>query len=150
MTATKIPARSIIVQVLAADGTTWLPISSLSEITIDPSADSAKVDTTTFDSNGNYEGRVMQRGASMTLAGFLVKDDTTGVQDTGQARVVTLAKGMAEASIGQIRRRFPADSQWTVWTAFFEESKFGGKNNDESSWGATVTRSGAATFTSAP
>lgn len=150
MTATKIPARSIIVQVLAADNVTWLPISSLSEVTIDPSAESAKADTTTFDSNGTYEGRIMQRGAAMVLAGLLVKDDTTGVQDTGQLRVVTLAKGVAEASIGSIRFRHPADNQWKVWTAYFEESKFGGKNNDESSWGANVTRSGVTTLTTAP
>ena len=150
MTMVKVPARSIIVQVLAADNVTWLPISSLSEVTIDPSADSAKADVTTFDSGGSYEVRMMQRGATMTLAGFLVKDDTLGTQDTGQARIVTLAKATGEASLGQIRRRFPADNQWTVWTATFEEAKFGGKTNDESSWGATVTRSGAATFTSAP
>lgn len=150
MTATKIPARSIIVQVLAADNVTWLPISSLSEVTIDPSAESAKADTTTFDSNGTYEGRIMQRGAAMVLAGLLVKDDTTGVQDTGQARVVNLAKGVAEASIGSIRFRHPADNQWKNWTAYFEESKYGGKNNDESSWGANVTRSGPTTLTTAP
>lgn len=150
MTATKIPARSIIVQVAAADGVTWLPISSLTSVDVDPSSDSAKVDTTTFDSQGTYEGRAMQRGAAMDINGFLVKDDTTGVQDTGQLRLVTLAKAVAEASIGLIRFRHPADVQWKQWTFYCEEQKFGGKNNDESSWGVKITRSGPTVLTTAP
>jgi hypothetical protein len=150
MTAVKIPARSIIVQVLAADNVTWLPISSLSEVTVDRSANAAVADVTTFDSNGSYEARAMQRGAQLDLSGYLVKDDTTGVQDTGQARCVTLAKATGEASLGQIRYRHPADSLWQVWTAVFEEQKFGGKTNDESAWGMKVTRSGAATTATAP
>lgn len=150
MTLVKIPARSIIVQVAAADGITWLPISSLTSVDVDPSADSAKVDTTTFDSNGVAESRIMQRGASMEFNGFLAKDDTTGVQDTGQARVVTLAKGVAEASVGMIRFRHPTSTQWSNWNAVFEEQKIGGKNNDESSWGAKVVRTGPTTLTAAP
>lgn len=150
MTMVKIPARSIIVQVLAADAVTWLPISSLTEVSIDPSSDSAKADVTSFDSNGQYEVRMMQRGAAATLSGFLVKDDATGVQDTGQLRVVTLAKATGEASLGSLRFRHPADTTWKVWAAVFEEQKFGGKTNDESAWGANVTRSGATTTTVAP
>jgi len=150
MTAVKIPARSIIVQVLAADNLTWLPISSLTEVTIDPSSNASIADVTTFDSAGNYEARAMQRGKAMDINGFLIKDDVTGTQDAGQARCVTLAEATGEASVGKLRFRHPQDTQWKNWGAVFEEQKTGGKNNDMSSWGVKVTRSGATTLTSAP
>lgn len=150
MTAVKIPARNIIVQVQAADGATWLPISSLTEVSIDPSANSSIADVTSFDSAGNYEARAMQRGKSADINGWLVKDDTTGVQDAGQARCVVLAEATGEASLGKLRFRHPMDTQWKQWSAVFEEQKFGGKTNDESSWGVKVTRSGATTLTAAP
>jgi hypothetical protein len=119
-------------------------------VTVDPSANSSIADVTTFDSAGAYEARAMQRGKQMDLQGFLVKDDTTGVQDVGQARCVTLAEATGEGSLGKVRFRHPADTQWKQWSAVFEEQKFGGKTNDESSWGCKVTRSGATVLTSAP
>jgi predicted secreted protein len=150
MTAVKIPARNLILQVQAADGVTWLPVAGLTSVEVDPNAESAKVDVTSFDSAGSYEGRVMQRGSALTLAGWLIKDDTTGVQDAGQARIDTLGKAVGEASVGTVRFRHPMDTQWKVWSCYVEPGKFGGKTNDESQWGATITRSGATTLTSAP
>jgi hypothetical protein len=150
MAVVKIPARNIIFQVQAADGVTWLPVGGMTEVTVDPSANSATADTTTFDSGGVYEQRVMQRGAMITLAGFVLKDSITGVQDTGQTRVDFLAAQTGESSLGTVRFRHPMDTQWKNWGATFEGSAFGGKNNDESSWGAKITRSGATTLTTAP
>lgn len=150
MAPVKIPARNIIFQVQAADGVTWLPVAGMTEVSVDPSANGATADTTTFDSGGVYEQRVMQRGAMITLAGFVHKDSVTGVQDTGQARVDFLATLTGEASLGSVRFRHPMDTQWKVWGATVEGSAFGGKNNDESSWGAKITRSGATTLTTAP
>lgn len=151
MAAAKLPARSIIFQAQAADGVTWLSVSGINDFQADPSANSAVADTTTFDSAGNYEQRVMQRGAMITLAGLRVADTVTGALDAGQARVDFLGAQTGEASAGTARFRFgAADPQWRVWTCTVESSPLGGKNNDETSWGAKITRSAATTLTSAP
>jgi hypothetical protein len=146
----KIPARNIIFQVQQTDGITWVPVGGLSEVQVDPSANSAKADTTTFDSAGNYEEQIMQRGATITLSGLLLKDNLTGEQDTGQARIDLLAAQTGAESIGMVRFRHPMDTAWKVWNATFEPSAFGGKNNDESSWGAKINRSGASTSVDLP
>jgi hypothetical protein len=150
MAVVKIPARNIIFQIQAADGVTWLPIGGLTEVQIDPSANGAKADVTTFDSGGNYEERVTQRGLMMTLAGFILKDATTGTKDAGQARVDFLGVQTGEGSLGTARYRHPMDVQWQNVSCTVDPSPIGGKFNDESVWGAKLTRSGATTLTSAP
>lgn len=151
MAASKLPARSIIFQVQAADGATWLSVSGINDFQLDPSANSAVADTTTFDSGGSYEQRVMQRGAMITVAGLRVADTVTGALDAGQARVDFLGVQTGEASAGTVRARFgAADPTWKNWTCTVESSPLGGKNNDETSWGAKITRTAATTLTSAP
>lgn len=151
MAPVKIPARNLIFQVQAADGVTWLQIGGLTELQVDPSANSAKADVTTFDSGGNYEERIMQRGAMITLSGFRIQDSLTAVQDSGQARVDVLSVQTGENSLGSVRFRYgTADPTWKVWSCTVDPSAVGGKTNDESSWGAKITRSGATTTTSAP
>jgi hypothetical protein len=151
MAVAKLPARAIIFQVQAADGVTWLAVGGLNDFQADPSANSATADTTTFDSGGNYEQRVMQRGAMITLAGLRLADTVTGTLDAGQARLDFLGVQTGEASAGTARFRFgAADPQWRVWTCTVDPSPLGGKNNDETSWGAKITRSGATTLTTAP
>lgn len=151
MAVAKLPARNIIFQVQAADGVTWLSVGGLNDFTADPSANSASADTTTFDSGGVYEGRVMQRGAMITIAGLRMADTVTAAQDAGQARLDTLGTLTGESSVGTIRFRYgTADPQWRVWTCTVESSAVGGKNNDESSWGAKISRTAATTLTSAP
>jgi hypothetical protein len=151
MAVAKLPARSIIFQVQAADGVTWLSVAGINDFSADPSANSATADTTTFDSAGNYEQRVMQRGAMITIAGLRIADTQTGVQDAGQARVDFLGVQTGEASLGSVRFRYgSADPQWKVWTATVDPSAVGGKNNDMATWGAKLTRTAATTLTSAP
>jgi len=142
MPAVKINARDIIIQV--ADGTNWVPVGGLNSAVPNAGENEEVADTTTFDSKGNYEQEVVQRGATLELEGFLLKDPANGAQDPGQARVETLATQVGFASLGQIRFRHPMDTQWKVWTATFSLGELGGGNNDKSAWAATITRSGAS------
>lgn len=151
MAAVKIPARNLIFQVQAADGVTWLQVAGLTDLQVDPGANSAKADVTTFDSGGNYEERIMQRGVMITLGGFRIQDSVTAVQDAGQARLDYLGLQVGEASLGTMRFRYGAqDTTWKQIGATVDPSAVGGKTNDESAWGAKITRSGATTTTSAP
>ncbi|MFB6722923.1 phage tail tube protein [Kribbella sp. NPDC056345] len=145
MPAVKINARDIIIQVAEANGTTWTPLGGLNSAVPNASENEEVVDTTTFDSAGNYEQEIIQRGAILELEGFLLKDPANGAQDPGQARVEALATQVGFASIGKIRFRHPMDTTWKVWNATFSLGEQGGGNNDKFAWAATVTRSGAST-----
>jgi hypothetical protein len=151
MPTRKINARDMILQVLASDGATWLGIGGLNSITPKPDEDEEEVDTTTYDSQGNAESEIMQRGYSMDLEGFQLKDPTTGALDPGQARCEALAKLKGYDSLGGVRFRHPMDTQWNIWAgATFSVGEQGGGNNDKSSWKATIKRSGPTTYASAP
>lgn len=151
MAERKIPARDIIVQVQAADGVTWLGIGGLHSTKVNPGDQGKNTETTTYDSAGLYEQLIMQRGASVKLEGFMLKDNLTGVQNAGQARCEVLGAAVAYASLGSFRFRHPADTVWKVWaTATVELADQGGGNNDVTTWSATVMRSGASSTTAAP
>lgn len=145
MPGVKINARDIIIQV--SDGQvspTWIVIDGLNSVTVNAGENQAVTDTTTFASQGSYEHEIMQRGASIEMEGFVLKDAVSGAQDPGQARCETLSTFVATASLGALRFRHPVDSQWKVWTATFSADEQGGENNDKSSWSMTATRSGAS------
>lgn len=146
MAAQKIPARDIIVQI--SDGAStpvWIAITQLTTATYNPGEDEEETDTTTFDSAGEAEHLVMQRGATLDLEGFLRKDGTTGAMDAGQLRTEALGKLKGVGSLGQIRFRHPMDTNWTVWSASASLGEQGGGNNDMTSWKATFKKSGAST-----
>lgn len=142
MTQTRIPARDIVLEVRLADGTTWSAIGGLNTVTINKGENEEVEDVTEYDSDGSYEERVMQRGASLTLSGFMHRDSATAVQDTGQARVEALSLLTGDASIGYYRFRYPLETNWTQWTATSRLSENGGGQNANVTWGATVRRSG--------
>ncbi|MEC3977905.1 phage tail tube protein [Amycolatopsis sp. H20-H5] len=151
MVARKINARDIIIQVREADGITWSAIGGLNSATPNPSENEETVDTTTFGSQGNYEQEIMQRGASLALEGFLIKDDTTGTQDPGQARCEVVGTLTGYASLGAIRFRHPMDAAWKVWPeATFTIGEQGGGNNDKTGWKCDIMRSGPSTVVAAP
>ncbi|MCK9896975.1 phage tail tube protein [Frankia sp. AgB32] len=150
MVATQVPARSLIVQVRAADGTTWLPIKGITQWTMNPAEGEEVTDTTTYDSQGDAESRKMQRGKSIKGEGKLYKDSVTGAQDPGQARCEVIADSLAEDSVGRVRFRHPMDTQWKVWDAIFSVGEQGGGNNDMTSWSVTATRTGSSMTASAP
>lgn len=146
MASVKVPARDIIIAVADSNVTTWLEVAGLNSATVNRAENEAKTETTTFDDNGNYSERPMQRGASLALAGFLYKDSVTGAGDPGQARVAALAKLVAEEGMGKVRFRHPMDTEWEVWNATFSNSGGGGGNNDMTGWGATIVRDGVETM----
>lgn len=145
MPLVKISARDIVIQVAEANGTTWTPVGGLTSAVPNPSENEEVADTTTFDSRGYYEQEVIQRGATLELEGFLLKDSSTGALDPGQARIETLATEVGSASVGKLRFRHPMDTQWKVWNATFTLGEQGGGNNDKVSWNVTITRSGPST-----
>ncbi|HEY9476483.1 MAG TPA: hypothetical protein VIS06_21865 [Mycobacteriales bacterium] len=147
MTATKINARDITVEVQASDGTTWNEVLGLTSATLTPSANEETVDRTTFDSDGEYEGVIKQRGSQIKLDGRRYQDPDTGAFDPGQSRCETLATLKGLASLGKIRFSYPADTVWTEWTAFFSAGDQGGGNNDDVTWSITATKSGPSTTT---
>lgn len=147
MTAVKIPARDIIIEVEDSTPDTWLRIENLTSVTINRGENEESVNITDFDSDGAYEQWIMQRGASMALAGQELKDDATGALQPGRARVEELAgeDALAADSHGRIRFRHPMDTEWRIWTATFSVGESGGETNATSAWAATITKSGKTT-----
>lgn len=120
---------------------TWTAIGGINTFT--KGRASANTDTTTYASEGDAEQQIMQRGKTLKLAGFRMKDPDTGVLDPGQALVETLGDAKSDDSLGSIRFAHNTDANWEVWTATCELDDQGGGNNDKVSWGCTFTRSGA-------
>lgn len=121
----------------------WAAIGGVTSFTLSNSEGEESTDTTTFASAGNAESQAMQRGASLSVEGFVER--TGAVPDAGQASVDDLAKLTGEESLGGLRFRHVEDTTWTVWNAWVSKGDNGGGNNDKTSWSASFTRSGAAT-----
>jgi hypothetical protein len=92
----------------------------------------------------------MQRGKTLKLEGFRLKDATTGALDPGQTIVETLGNAVGTASVGMLHFAAPGDTTWEVWSTFVALEDSGGGNNDKASWGATFTRTGASTTAPKP
>lgn len=150
MPLVKINARDIVIQVAEANGTTWTAIGGLTSAVPNASENEEVVDTTSFDSHGHYEQEVIQRGATLALEGFQLKDSANGKPDDGQARVEFLASQVGTESLGKVRFRHPMDTVWKVWTATFTIGEHGGGNNDKAAWAVTITRSGPSTTEDVP
>lgn len=141
----KINARDWIFEVSEdpSSGTpTWAEVGGVTSFTLSNSEGEESTDTTTFQSAGFAESQAMQRGASLSLEGFVER--TGGADDAGQAAVDALAGEVGEDSLGGVRFRHVDDTDWTVWSAWVSKGDNGGGNNDKTRWGATFTRSGAA------
>lgn len=145
MANTKINARDLITQVESSTPGTWLGIGGLNEIVPNFSENEETADTTTYESAGEYEQEIMQRGASMSLKGFVLLDNVSGAQDAGQARCETLATLKGAASVGKIRFRHPLSTTWKIWNGTFSIAEQGGGNNAKTPWNCNVVRSGAST-----
>ena len=121
----------------------WAEVGGVESFTLSNSEGEESTDTTTFASNGVAESQAMQRGASLSVEGKIVRNGST--PDAGQAAVDALAGEVGEASLGGVRFRHADDADWTVWDAWASKGDNGGGNNDKTSWSASFTRSGAAT-----
>ena len=147
MTAVQIPARDIIIEVESSTPSTWLRIENLKNATINKAENEETADITNFDSQGAYEQWIMQRGASMALAGDELKDSVTGALQPGRARVEEMAgeDKVAADSIGRIRFRHPMDDEWRIWSCTFSLGESGGETNPVSAWAAAIVKSGLST-----
>jgi len=121
----------------------WAEVGGLSSFDLNPSEGEESVDTTTFSSAGRAESQAMQRGASLSLEGFIER--TAGVDDAGQAVLNDAAELVGEASLIGVRFRHTDDTDWTVWSAWVSRGSNSGGNNDKTNWSSTCMRSGAAT-----
>jgi len=121
----------------------WAEVGGLESFDLNLSEGEESTDTTTFQSGGVAESQAMQRGAACTLSGKTVRNGA--VPDAGQDAADSLATLVGEDSLGGLRFRHVEDTTWTVWTAWVSKANVGGGNNDKATWGATFTRSGAAT-----
>jgi hypothetical protein len=148
MAATKYNARDVIFQLLDPVGGTYVQINGLNTFT--KGRDSKDVDTTTFASAGNAESEVMQRGKSMKLQGFRLKDPATGALDPGQLLVETLADQVGDPSVGTLRFAAPGDATYEVWQVTAVMGDEGGADNDKVSWSVTLTRTGASSTAARP
>lgn len=110
-----LPARSTIVQVLQADGTTWTEIEGVESVDIDLSANEVMADKGTYGHDGHASNIKMQVGAALAISYQKYVDSVTGAQAPGQARVQTLAEAVAWAGLGQIRLRDELDTNWRRW-----------------------------------
>jgi hypothetical protein len=144
----KIAARNIIVQV--ASGASWLAVAGIKNLVPNYGDHDQHVDATDYDSNGQYEEVVLQRGGSFKIEGFRRRDPATGLADPGQAALDTLAQGLSDSSIGQIRFRHSSETQWRVWNCTAKATEEGGAPNDLGKWGMEINRTGAETYMAAP
>lgn len=142
MAVEKVNARDWVVEINTGTVAlpTWVQVGGVTSFTI--GRDAEEVDTTDFDSNGIEEHQVMQRGKTITLEGFYLEDPASKGRDAGQTAVETHADEVGVASLKQYRFTSPA---LTRKVALFSAKvgDVGGSNNDKTSWGVELKRSGA-------
>ncbi|UNZ18870.1 hypothetical protein [Streptomyces sp. 891-h] len=140
-----ISARDWIFEVEDEDAATatWLTLTKVNSWTLNRGENEEVADTTTNDSDGQYEQDIMQRGATIELTGLY--SATTGVQDPAQQYVDTVwTVGVGEASRNRFRYRHKDQTEWTVWEATATPGEVGGEHNAKTTWGVTITRCGPA------
>ncbi|MGW8988722.1 phage tail tube protein [Streptomyces zhihengii] len=147
MAPTKYNARDVIFEIEdPANPGTWVEIGPKAINTFTNSSAYETTDTTTFGSEGRAESQNMQEGKTLAFQGFRLRDPVTGALDPGQALVEAQAGRLGDESLTGFRFAHKDDTEWTVWAeAHYQLGDQGGGNNDKTSWGATVTRSGPST-----
>ncbi|MFF1790748.1 phage tail tube protein [Kitasatospora sp. NPDC058243] len=150
MATSKIAARNYLFQVAVGATPTWNSIAGLKSFSHNPGDHDSHTESTDFDSQGQYEEIVLQRGGSLKLEGLRRIDKVTGLADPGQAALDALAQGLVDASIGQIRFRHQSETQWRVWNCTAKSAELGGDTNALGKWGMELTRTGAETYMAAP
>jgi hypothetical protein len=150
MTTNKIEARGYIFQVPIGAGPTWTGVKGIQTFSPNPGDKVQNTETTDFDSAGQYEETVTQRGGSLKIEGLRRIDPTTGLPDPGQGYLDALAQALLDNSVGQIRFRHRLETQWRVWNVTAKAAEQGGGTNDMGKWGVEITRTGAETLVAAP
>lgn len=146
MATTKINARDWTFEIGDGDpggtGEVYTEIGGINTMTIGREAEDT--DTTTFESAGNAEHEVMQRGRTFEVEGFYLEDVADGTRDPGQEMVETVGDAVGTNSLRNLRITSPGGTTLTQQVSV-EVGDVGGGNNDKTSWSATFTRSGATT-----
>ncbi len=125
---------------------TWVDIAIGAINTFTKGEEEETTDITTFGSAGQAESYKMQIGKTMQLEGFRLRDPVTFALDPGQTIVEAMNERLGPDSLTGFRYAHATDTTWVVWTqARVTLGDQGGGNNDEVSWSATFTRSGAST-----
>lgn len=127
---------------------TWTQVGGLNKITLKFTG--SDTDATTFDNAGWTSKLMMERGAEVSLEGYLKRDVTTGVQDSGQSQVETAGLVTGVGSVKDFRLTFPRKPDLSAirrysFSATVGLGDQGGGNNDLLSWGATLTSYGTVT-----
>ncbi len=139
-------ARDILFQISDGGGTpTWMGCAGAKNFKPSFSENEEFVDTTDFNSAGQYEGMAAQRGAKFDIEGQSEFDTSSGARDPGQARFEALAVTVGTASVGQVRWRYPSATVWTVWNVYISSGDAGGGHNDVSTFSYSVVKTGPAT-----
>lgn len=139
MPITKVPARDWTVEIETGPTPDFTEVGGLTTLTF--GQESEDTDTTDFDSNGEAEHRVMQRGRTLGLEGFYLEDKDSGDRDPGQAAIEALGEKVGEDSISMFRLTSPGGTE-KKFRGSVELGDVGGGNNDMTSFAATITRSG--------
>lgn len=150
MATKKVAARNWLYQVPIGAGPTWTTVMGINNFTPNPGDKVQETETTDFDSAGQFEQVVLQRGGSLKLEGLRRLDPATGLADPGQAYLDTLAQGLADSSVGQIRFRHSSETNWRVWNITAKAGEQGGGTNDMSKWAMEITRTGAESIVAGP
>ncbi|MER6196766.1 hypothetical protein ABT234_05215 [Streptomyces sp. NPDC001586] len=134
------------VQDSTADPDVWLPIAGIDTWNYNPAENEETTETVAFDSEGQFEQDVMQRGASLSIEGKYRVHKTTKLRDPGQAYIDDdWTERVGFESRNKIRYRHEIQTAWRVWEATVSPGEQGGSSNDKTSWSATFTRCGHAT-----
>ena len=113
----------------------WTAIQGLNTVTLSPSTTTA--DAGDFESAGWTKNVVVERGASVSLAG-LAHYDAAGVKDPGQAAVESYAATTGMDSIATFRITVPGSKAYEFSASVTDVTPFGGGNTDLAVWEATL------------
>jgi hypothetical protein len=135
----KISARKWIISVSIDGRATWTQIKGINKFSLD--RNSVRTDTSDFLNDGVESGEIMARGAAAKLDGFFL-EDSTGARDPGQLNVETFSETTGAASVGDFRFISPNGKSFT-FSATVDLNPWGGGNNEKTTWGAALIRTGA-------
>lgn len=142
MAVTKVLARGWKFEVETAVPATYVEIGGINSFSI--SRDKADADGTDFKSMGSREHIVASRGTEFSFEGYYMEDMATKARDGGQERFEAVADLIGPPSIVGFKITSPGGKLWT-FKASANVGDVGGGNDDNTTWGGTITVSGAVT-----
>ena len=140
MAVTKISARKWVISVSIDARATWTQVKGVNKFSLDRT--SVRTPTEDFLNDGIETGEIMARGAAAKLEGFFLEDTSNGTRDPGQLNVESLSETTGAASVGDFKFVSPGGKTYT-FSATVDLDPWGGGNNDKTTWGASLIRSGA-------